>query len=347
MKKRPFTAFVLIACLFATTLPAQQEAHAKPPFAVVSTNHFELGTINSYDIQTRQVRITNIGGSPLTIQKLVSTCTCVSGSISTNVLQPHAEGIVTICLDAKQVHGEFKRGLWIDTDSPETQRISIGLTGKIQPLFDGLPPMPITFRSATSTAVWTNVLNLTASEANWFLDQPTIQSNDSIKVDVAMKTNAAEKMSYTITSVIKPLTSDYRTITLVFPAVGKAGTMTNSVKIKFQTRTDVSLTASPNRFLLNSVGATPPKRIVIHTTEQFAQTDLLTWKPEIKGVHIAIADNQGLHSNIILTISVSKETTQKLLTDPGTVLTFSYPNHKPVNLPFIGLIKKESAQPTP
>lgn len=335
MNKTSLFALSAVICLATKVYSAQQDPNVKIPIASIPSNTVELGTINSYDTQTIVFRLTNTGEAPLNIQRITPTCNCISGKADKTVFQPKEEGVITLSLDVKLVHGTFKRVVWLDTDDPKTPRILLTVKGTVQPLFEGLPPMPISYRGLDANVVWTNTLTLTASETNMFLGMPSVQTNEFVKIDVSVKTNAAEKMSYTVTCLVKPIDPDLHNTTVSFPVTGKTGSGVGPVRIQFQTKTGAGLTASPNRILLNPAGATAKKRIVVHTSERIANTNLLTWTPAIEGVTVAVDASQGLKSNIILTMNVSNEATQRLLKEPDAALTINYPNHKPVKLPFV------------
>jgi len=343
MKKTRLISVVLGFCFATNLVSAQQDTQPKPPVAVVSTNLVMLGVINSYEIKKCEIRISNAGESPLNIQDLVPTCNCISGTASQTNLQPKAEGVITLSLNAKLVHDTFKRGVWVVTNDPKNPRILLSVKGEVTPLFEGLPPMPIICRAIDFTVAWTNSFTLTASETNMFLGAPTVRSNNFAQLDVTVKTNTAEKMSYTITTVIKPQDPELHVATVIFPVIGRPGTQPDPVRLQFQTRVGVELHVSPNRILLNPAGTTAPKRLVIHTTERIADSKWLTWSPAIEGVSISVNPPKGLRSNIALTVNVSDEAAQRLLKETGnkTTLTFSYPNHKPVKLSFASTTKAQ------
>jgi hypothetical protein len=320
--------------LIGAIASAQQEAQPKLPVAVVSTNLVMLGTINSYETKKCEFRISNAGEAPLQIQELIPTCSCITGIASKTTLQPKEEGLVTLSLDARLVHSKFTRSVWVVTNDPKTPRILLSLKGDLQPLFLGLPPMPVSLRAKDANTVWTNSFTLTAAETNMFLGLPMIQSNEFVQLSLTITTNVAERMSYTVTTFVKALAPTLHAASVTFPVIGRPGTKPNPIQIKFQTKTGAELSVIPNRILLNPDGSTLPKHVVIHTSESVANTNLLSWTPMIKGVDISILPPRGFRSNILLTVNVSAEAGKRLLKEDKRALTFTYPNHKPAKLSF-------------
>jgi len=334
MKRTRLLSAVLGFCFATNLVSAQQDAQPKTPIITVSSNIVQLGNINSYETRKTEFRISNAGEAPLQIQELIPTCSCITGLASKTLLQPKEEGLITLSLDARLVHSKFTRSVWVVTNDPKTPRILLSLKGDLQPLFQGLPPMPVSLRAKDANTVWTNSFTLTAAETNMFLGLPTIQSNEFVQLSLTVTTNVAEKMSYTITTFVKALAPTLHAASVTFPVIGRPGTKPNPIQIKFQTKTGAALSVTPNRILLNPDGSNLPKHVVIHTSESVANTNLLSWTPMIKGVDISIQPPRGFRSNILLTVNVSAEARKRLLKEDYRALTFNYPNHKPVKLSF-------------
>ena len=345
MKKPSLAALTLCFCLATSLASTEQGAFAKPPVFVLPTNSVEIGTINGYEFKNAVFHIANAGESPLNITNIIPTCNCISGTVNKPILQPKEEGLITLRLDAKLVHDTFKRSVWVESNDPKNPRLLLTVKGTTMPEFMGLPPMPIALRASDATAVWTNSLTLTASETNLFLGTPTIKSNDFANIDVTVITNAAEKMSYTVITVIKPFDSESHITSVTFPVIGRPGTEPGPVRLQFQMKVGAKLNVTPNRLLLNPTGKTAPKRLVVHTSERVANTNLLSWTPAREGVSITVQPPKGIRSNILLMIEVSEAAAQRLLKETNPVMTFNYPNHKPTTFSFSDMSQGKNAAP--
>ncbi len=336
MNKTAYTAFFVGALLTtASASAAQADATTKKPCAVLlGTNTVDLGTVMKYETKSTEFRICNAGEAPLTIKAIISTCSCISGKASKPTLLPKEEGVITVLLKASEVHDSFTRSCWVFTDDPKKARIMLTVKGECVPVFQGLPHMPVALRAMDATVAWTNEITLTASETNTFLGLPTLSGEEFAKIDVAVKTNVAEKMSYVIRTVIQPIDPDLHVATVTFPVVGKPGTDPSPIRLQFQTQIGAQLHITPNKMLLNPAGNNTPRRFAIQPSGS-AKTNLLSWSPVIEGVDISFlpSGKGGMRPNLLLTIKVSDEAAQRLLKE-NTELTFTYPNHKPAKLSF-------------
>ena len=336
MKSTSSIAFFLGFFLTAATTSAQADAQAKTPRAVLlGTNVVDLGTIMKYEVATNAFRISNAGGSPLKIKGVISTCSCISGKADKPILQPNEEGVITVLLKASEVHNSFSRSAWVITDDPKKSRIMLTVKGECVPVFQGLPHMPITLRAMDASVVWTNEVTLTASETNTFLGLPTVSGGEFANIDVAVTTNVADKMSYAIRTVIKPIDPALHVATVNFPVIGRPGTEPGTIRLQFQTQIGAELHVTPNKMLLNPAGRNTPRRRAVQPSTRGASTNLLSWSPVIEGVDISFlpSGKNSMRPNILLTVKVSDEAAQRLLKE-NTVLTFTYPNHKPATFSF-------------
>ncbi len=332
--KHPYLSVTFSMFFLATAMAfAQQEVRAEPPRLVLPTNSVELGRISGYEIRTNTFRIANSGGAPLNIKSIVSTCSCISGKASPTVIQPKAEGLITLRLDANLVHGVFKRAVWVETDDPEKPRVMITLTGESMPLFDGVPPLPIALRAADLGTAWTNEITVTVTETNFFLGTPEITDREFAHVAVTVKTNAAPLMSYAITTIITPTGPDLRKVTVTFPVTGRAGTEPRPLSLYYQIRIGAELRAIPQYIQLTPAGKAYQTRLMIRTTDNSANPEHLRWAPELEGVDISQLPHNG-RSNITLMVKVAEGAAPRLL-ESKAGLTFTYPGHKPLTIPFV------------
>jgi hypothetical protein len=336
MKKRFLSALVFGFFLIATSASAQQNTQTNLPHAVLlSTNVVDLGEVMDYELRNTDYRIRNDGTAPLRFHRVISTCNCISGTVSKSTLQPQEEGVVKVVLIGNKVHGAFKRAVWLKTNDPKKPMIMLSVEGEAVPVFQGLPDKPVSLRAVDAQIVWTNSLTLTATMANTFLGSPII-SNDFAQIAVTVKTNSAEKMSYAITTIIKPLALDLerRAFNVFFPVIGQPGTDIDPLRLRFDMKLGAELSVKPNRLLLNPSGKNKSASFLVSTTERVADTNLLSWSPTIEGVSVSITPYSS-KSKILLSVNVSGEAAQRLLqADKETELTLSYPNHKPAKVSF-------------
>ena len=343
MKKIAYAAFILGVLLTTAPASAQTDAPTKKPCAVLlGTNVVDLGTLMKYETGTHAFHISNTGETPLKIKGVVSTCGCIKGTASTSLIPPKEEGVITVLLKASEVHNAFSRSVWVLTDDPQKQRIPLTLKGVCVPVFQGVPQSQVPLRSLDAAVVWTNDVTLTASETNTFLGAPTLTGGDFAKIDVTVKTNMADKMSYDVRTVIKPLDSAQHVAAVTFPVIGKPGTDPGTVRLQFQMQIGAELHVTPNKMLINPAGKTPSRRIAVQTSGGIINTNLLNWSPVLEGVDVSFVPvgKSGIRFNTLLTVTVSDEAARRLLKEK-TELTFSYPDHKPAKLSFASIADAE------
>ncbi|MEI7900788.1 MAG: DUF1573 domain-containing protein [bacterium] len=312
--------------------PRLDKAPAAHVMQVLGTNSLEIGNLRNYVVTNVPFRVVNRGEAPIRIEKLVPTCSCISGTAATNVIAPNGEAVINVHLNPKTVHGVFDRSLWVYTDEPDSPYLLLALRGTVVPLFTGLPPAPIVLKYAQPGLPVTNHLALVATEPNVFLGTPEIVTKGDLSVTVNIVTNQKETADYAITLVATPLGGGSLSAVVQLPIIGQP--LASPLVIRLQSVVGGELVVTPNQIGLASGSKAQTFQLVIRGTAAKMNPAQLAWDPKPEGVQIT--SRLGSRGNSLhVSIEVSPKAAAALLQEKGPSIHFTYPNHKPTNVFFV------------
>ena len=135
---------------------------------------------------------------------------------------PNAELVVTATLDASQVHGTFKRVLWLNLADPNLKPINMTLSGTVIPIFTGFPNDRLEIPNLKPGATSTNTFTFVATERGVVLGDPQVSCSDQVSLDYTLTTNADELVTYTLTTrfTVNGLSASPLVSTISFPVIG-------------------------------------------------------------------------------------------------------------------------------
>jgi len=331
----------LSAGMFGTVWAQEAPDKARSALELVSKQTVDLGTLPAYGIKQVPFRFKNTGTVPVHIRKLIPTCSCVKGSAEKMEAQPNEEIEVMFNLDASMVHDAFKRGMWVETDARENPRIQLSVTGVIKPLFEGMPQLPITLVAADKNTVWTNRYTLTASETDLLLGAPRNVTNDMLHLTWSIATNRLEgKAEYALTLIATPQANGRGGASAVIPVISRqSGNQLHSLTFLVHANAGAELHVAPQRILLIKSPTPLVRKLRFRVSGGNVDLTKLTWTPQIKGVTVAVEPaTAAFKSAFVVTVTIAPDVLEELLKAQETSLTFSYPDHNPVNVklsPFV------------
>ena len=317
------------------TFSAQEAAPSvaaapQPHIVVLGSFSVRLGKICGYGSTNVPFRIQNTGTGTLNIERLISTCSCITGATSTNQIAPGETAVVTMILNAGAVHGDFSRGLWIQSSDPVTPRLLLTVTGSSVPLFSGVPLDPLGLTAADANMSVTNRITLTAAETNVFLGAPEIQTIGDVRFSMTIITNLKETASYELIAVAMPTNTGHQTTLVTLPIIGPH--VVKPIVLNYKIVTGSTLEAVPAKLTLRNSAIGQTLRVVLRGRTNDLDPAQLAWEPKHEG--IGVSSVPGRHGNsLVVTIKLSPAAATFLLQGKESVLRFLYPNYKPTIVP--------------
>ena len=325
--------------LLTTGLSVWGSESAVPRFELIGSETRDLGRVECFEKKTVFFRLKNTGTAPGVIQRLVPTCSCISGTADKTWVQPQEETEIRIVLDPTAIHGTFKRVLWVYTTATASGPFSLTLKGEILPLFNGLPESPQQIVLPESAA-WTNRFTLTEAATNLFPGTPVIDTDtNKLRATASIVPHTAQgKTSFTVTLAVTALVSGRHTLHLSLPVKGRPNL--SPIKLAFHIHVGLELKTIPGKILLTPTGESLTRQLTIltvdkqiMTTDKNLATNALTWTPRREGVSLQVQQNPKTLL-LTVTLTLSPEAVTNLMKETNPQLIFHYPNYKPVSVTF-------------
>jgi hypothetical protein len=110
------------------------------PKVVVDATEFDFGTMVLGESSSHTFIIRNEGEVPLELIKLPATCQCVVGDLPDGKVPPGGQVDVTLTWTPKARAPEFRQMAPFKTNDPDNREIQLQIKGKVDVLYDLLPP---------------------------------------------------------------------------------------------------------------------------------------------------------------------------------------------------------------
>ncbi len=320
--------------------------------AAVGTNMIDVGSIFCDKPVSVPFRLRNVSTNTIKLFTITPTCSCIRGQSDKRELAPDEVAVIQVTLDPSAIRGDFHRSVWIKTHAVNMSELLLTVTGRAIPMFVGGPEHPVAFFADTPGVTQTNRFTLTATKAGLSLGKPSFSTNDNIVMDALLTPAASTNASlaaYDVTLMMTPLSNGFHTAMVSFPVV--SAEQLPPVRVPVQMRVGAKLNVSPSAVLLHA--PSQPHEIRLRLTTEAASCDpkLLTWEPALEGVEVSVAvgaaisrpmlggkSSKGLRqprSNFIVTLKLSPQAVQTLLSQNDPELQFHYPSHSPVSVRFV------------
>lgn len=297
--------------------------------AFLTPQHIELGEIACYGHITREFRLRNNGTRDIKINRIVSTCGCLQGQISTNLVAPDAELVVVAKLNAAQVHDTFRRGLWLNLADSELKPINLTVNGTVRPIFSGFPQDPHELFNLRPGHTSTNIFTFVATEKGIALDTPNVLCSEQVSLEYSMITNVAELTSYTLTTrfTVKEMSAG-QIASLSFPVTGTSEPVQPmTLRIKAANAKALDITPDYIGLDMDKKEAQMFRLIAKHRREAMIH-EMLTWDPLPEGIQIRTSTSGRRRTMVNVMVTVKPEITADMLkSGVPQKIVFHYPRH--------------------
>lgn len=352
--------FAISACV-AGAQPAKRDRVANEevgPVSVAGARNINLGEIRPYGITNLSFRLLNASDNPVKIERLLSTCSCISGIIDKNEIPPKGELKVTLSLNTAKVDGTFERVVWVRFADPPIRPIKLSLSGVTGQLFSGIPEKALDVIGTKPNIPVTNHFTFTALSTNATLGIPALDHEDSVTITYTLSTNLTDTLVYSLETVltvkeIRDRVLQYAKIT--FPVNVTDGTA-NPLELFFKViKANNNLRAIPGQISLDQkASSNQTAHLIFSSSTESLAYEKLTWDPLPDGVTLAVSnvERRRRKVNLAVAVTVTPSAALDLLRDemdPQT-LRFHYPKHTEtaVNVVRSGTLSaKDSSRSTP
>ncbi len=298
---------------------------------VDGTNSVVIGTIYTCDITNVAFRVINTSDKPVLITRLIPTCSCTTGTASTNLVLAGGAFIVTVRLDPNTLKGDFSRGVWVVSDDSDEPYLRLMLVGAVESLFSGAPVGPVVLSAKEAGLPVTNRITLVAAAADVRLGAPAIETGGAVQVAMTIVTNVGKTASYQLTAVATPLELGNQSVAIRLPVIGRPAA--EPLDISFRVVTGLELTAIPVRIVFSLDSKPQTLRVILRGRTDEMDPERLTWEPKREGVKVsAIRGRRG--SELLVAVEVSPEAAEALYLAENPVLQLGYPGHRPAVVAF-------------
>jgi hypothetical protein len=132
--KKTLLAVLVIAIIAAALLTSIPNATG-PPRIQVSPDSFDFGKMEPKAAE-QVFSLKNVGGMPLEILKISTSCGCTTAWADSETVQPGEETVLHVKFDPnampKTVAGKVLRVVYLKSNDPETPELEIEITANVQ-----------------------------------------------------------------------------------------------------------------------------------------------------------------------------------------------------------------------
>jgi hypothetical protein len=322
---------VAIALTTAGVVTTRAEETINHSLQAVGTNSLAIGSLYSCDITNVSFRVVNKGTNSVVIERLKPTCSCTTGTASTNQVAPGGESVITLRFDPNTIHGAFDRGVWVVTDDAETPYLRLMLTGTVKPLFSGVDEKPVSIVAKDVGVPVTNRFTLVAAGAGILLGAPAITTNGALRLEVTIATNTAGTATYEIAAVATSLALGRQTAEITLPVIGRPTAA--PLVIRFLVVNGLELSAIPNRINFSLDNQTQTYRVILRGKTAEMDPAAFSCTPVIEGVSVTAVKGRRA-SDLLVRIEVSPKGAEALYLNKDAAMQLAYPGHIPVKVTF-------------
>jgi hypothetical protein len=99
-----------------------------PPRLMMEESRHDLGRIQAEPVPYT-FKIKNMGGEPLVIQDIKTTCACLSTNLKSRMIEPGKTSDLEIVLDASHLKGSIHESIAILSNDPQQPQAALQVTG--------------------------------------------------------------------------------------------------------------------------------------------------------------------------------------------------------------------------
>ena len=141
---------IALAVLTASCMggPESFKPTSPDPVAWVDSDRHDWGTIPATDPVEHVFRVRNMGGAPLNIARVQTSCGCTAAVLDHQYLKPGEETRLKITFDPRGRNGQQTRTVWIHSNDPKTPQKQILIQSTIE-----APAAPVIAPAPSSSTV--------------------------------------------------------------------------------------------------------------------------------------------------------------------------------------------------
>lgn len=312
-------------------------AHTKavnvPLLTVAETNRVAVGDISACTITNHAFRIVNTGSVAVAVVRLIPLCKCITGAVSTNVVAPGKDAVVTMTIDPRTVAGAFERGMWVCTDDTDTPYVLLQLYGKVLPVFKGVPLDPVRMNLTQIGVPVTNRLSLSAAEKGLSLGTPSVVTNGGgWEVAAQVVADQEDSRKFDIAFVATATSAGNHTANVEVPVKGLDGA--SPLLFRLRASMGPALTVAPASIAIALASEPRDYRIVLRSRGPKLEADKLTWAALPAGVTVTALQGRR-ESELLIRLNVTPEAAEALYRDKQSAVQFTYPEVGDIRVPFV------------
>lgn len=103
-----------------------------PPRVKVTEHVFDFGTADQHQKIPHVFRFSNVGGSPLLVEKVRSSCGCTAALASEKVIPPGGEGEIRITFSTGRMSGKKSKSVFLHSNDPDQPITTFKIKGEIR-----------------------------------------------------------------------------------------------------------------------------------------------------------------------------------------------------------------------
>lgn len=104
-----------------------------PPHIKVDKSLFDMGTVAEGVEVPHVIPVRNIGGEPLKIINVHTSCGCTMVNMKENVIEPGKTATLEVVMDTSMKQGVVRKAIEISSNDPKTPKITVYLSANVLP----------------------------------------------------------------------------------------------------------------------------------------------------------------------------------------------------------------------
>jgi len=112
---------------------------AAPPMIAVPEPFHEFGHAVEGERLTHVFTVKNVGGQPLHIDRVATSCGCMAAVVKNQEVAPGGEGRIEVSFDTNHFSGDVRKGISVFSDDPIMPRAELGVGAQVEALLEFQP----------------------------------------------------------------------------------------------------------------------------------------------------------------------------------------------------------------
>ena len=150
----------------------------------LGVSEWRFGSVWQGQVLTKPITLKNVGGAPLEIREVKSSCSCTAAKPERNKLGPGESTTFMVALDTSKRTGRINAVVTVRTNDPLNPRVQVAIRGEVKPVFRLEPSSAVTLGRIASTTRLTRSLDI----RNLYIDPSpmSLEGAESLPWDVRL-----------------------------------------------------------------------------------------------------------------------------------------------------------------